>query len=105
MSRCLPCFPAVLAAADRQTKGKPHPFQPPACHTTPIPRTPRPTVSPPPPPLPLPCPAGESCGLVKNLALMTHVTTDEEEAPIARLALIMGVEPASLVNQAELREQ
>ena len=50
-------------------------------------------------------PAGESCGLVKNLALMTHVTTDEEEAPIARLALIMGVEPASLVNQAELREQ
>jgi DNA-directed RNA polymerase III subunit RPC2 len=42
---------------------------------------------------------------VKNLALMTHVTTDEEEAPIARLVLIMGVEPASLVNQAELREQ
>jgi DNA-directed RNA polymerase III subunit RPC2 len=42
---------------------------------------------------------------VKNLALMTHVTTDEEEAPIARLAYIMGVEPASLVNQAELQEQ
>ena len=42
---------------------------------------------------------------MKNLALMTHVTTDEEEAPIARLALIMGVELASLVNQAELREQ
>ena len=28
-------------------------------------------------------PEGESCGLVKNLALMTHVTTDEEEAPLA----------------------
>ena len=27
---------------------------------------------------------GESCGLVKNLALMTHVTTDDEEAPIVR---------------------
>lgn len=54
-----------------------------------------------------PCapPAGESCGLVKNLALMTHVTTDEEEGPIARLAHIMGVEPATLVNQSELREQ
>ena len=54
---------------------------------------------------PLPSPAGESCGLVKNLALMTHVTTDEEEAPIGRLAHILGVEPASLVNQGELRER
>lgn len=50
-------------------------------------------------------PPGESCGLVKNLALMTHVTTDEEEAPIARLAHILGVEPATLVNQGELRER
>lgn len=24
-------------------------------------------------------PEGEACGLVKNLALMTHVTTDDEE--------------------------
>lgn len=33
-----------------------------------------------------PCdtPEGESCGLVKNLALMTHVTTDELTAPFAR---------------------
>lgn len=29
---------------------------------------------------------GEACGLVKNLALMTHVTTDEEEEPLRRLA-------------------
>lgn len=42
---------------------------------------------------------------MKNLALMTHVTTDEEEGPIGRLACILGVEPASLVSQAELREQ
>lgn len=34
-----------------------------------------------------PCdtPEGEACGLVKNLALMTHVTTDEEEGPIISL--------------------
>lgn len=34
-----------------------------------------------------PCdtPEGESCGLVKNLALMTHVTTDEEEGPLISL--------------------
>lgn len=35
-------------------------------------------------------PEGESCGLVKNLALMTHVTTDEEEEPITRLAFMLG---------------
>ena len=34
-----------------------------------------------------PCdtPEGEACGLVKNLALMTHVTTDEEEGPLISL--------------------
>ena len=31
-------------------------------------------------------PEGESCGLVKNLALMTHVTTDDEEEPLRELA-------------------
>ncbi|KAG6627388.1 hypothetical protein CIPAW_15G124100 [Carya illinoinensis] len=36
-----------------------------------------------------PCdtPEGEACGMVKNLALMTHVTTDEEEGPLISLAL------------------
>lgn len=37
-------------------------------------------------------PEGEACGLVKNLALMTHITTDVEEKPIAHLAFILGVE-------------
>lgn len=46
-------------------------------------------------------PEGESCGLVKNLALMTHVTTDEEEAPLARLAYLLGTQPASLVSGFE----
>ncbi len=31
-------------------------------------------------------PEGEACGLVKNLALMTHITTDDEELPLARFA-------------------
>lgn len=35
-------------------------------------------------------PEGESCGLVKNLALMTHVTTDQEEEPIARVGVVEG---------------
>jgi DNA-directed RNA polymerase III subunit RPC2 len=48
-------------------------------------------------------PEGESCGLVKNLALMTHVTTDEEERPIAALAYQLGVEPAGTLAGAELR--
>ncbi|ORX71655.1 beta and beta-prime subunits of DNA dependent RNA-polymerase [Linderina pennispora] len=34
-------------------------------------------------------PEGELCGLVKNLALMTHITTDDEEEPIRRDAALM----------------
>ena len=49
-------------------------------------------------------PEGESCGLVKNLALMTHVTTDEEEGPIAALAHALGVSPATLVLGEELHD-
>jgi hypothetical protein len=50
-------------------------------------------------------PEGEACGLVKNLALMTHVTTDEEEGPIAQLAYTMGVEASTLVSGAELHDR
>ncbi|PHU06103.1 hypothetical protein BC332_26925 [Capsicum chinense] len=37
-----------------------------------------------------PCdtPEGEVCGLVENLALMTHVTTDEDERPIMSLRCV-----------------
>jgi DNA-directed RNA polymerase III subunit RPC2 len=38
-------------------------------------------------------PEGESCGLVKNFALLTHVTTDEEVEPIIRILYTLGVEP------------
>ncbi|GBG88963.1 hypothetical protein CBR_g48573, partial [Chara braunii] len=47
-------------------------------------------------------PEGEACGLVKNLALMTHVTTDDEEAPIASLAASLGVEDLNLLSGSEL---
>lgn len=41
-------------------------------------------------------PEGEACGLVKNLALMTHITTDDDEEPIAALAYSLGVEGAAV---------
>ncbi|XP_071901923.1 DNA-directed RNA polymerase III subunit 2-like isoform X1 [Coffea arabica] len=51
-----------------------------------------------------PCdtPEGEACGLVKNLALMTHVTTDEEEGPISSLCYSLGVEDLELLSGEEL---
>ena len=36
-------------------------------------------------------PEGEACGLVKNLALMTHITTDDEEQPL-KISFNLGVE-------------
>lgn len=47
-------------------------------------------------------PEGEACGLVKNLALMTHITTDDEEAPIKRLIFMLGAEDIATVAGAEL---
>ncbi len=47
-------------------------------------------------------PEGESCGLVKNLALMTHITTETEEEPIIRLAFNVGVEDVRLLSGEEL---
>ena len=47
-------------------------------------------------------PEGESCGLVKNLALMTHITTEVTEASIVRLAFNVGVEDIHLLSGEEL---
>ncbi|WVQ99768.1 hypothetical protein IAU59_006910 [Kwoniella sp. CBS 9459] len=47
-------------------------------------------------------PEGEACGLVKNLALMTHITTDVPEEPLVKLAFMLGVEDISLVTGNEL---
>ncbi|XP_075087031.1 DNA-directed RNA polymerase III subunit 2 [Nicotiana tabacum] len=51
-----------------------------------------------------PCdtPEGEACGLVKNLALMTHVTTDEDEHPIISLCYCLGVEDLEQLSAEEL---
>ena len=42
-------------------------------------------------------PEGEACGLVKNLALSTHVTTDDDEEPIRRLCFSLGVEDVHML--------
>ncbi|XP_048258371.1 DNA-directed RNA polymerase III subunit RPC2-like [Haliotis cracherodii] len=47
-------------------------------------------------------PEGEACGLVKNLALMTHITTDMDEAPLIRLAFNLGVEDVQLLSGEEM---
>nr|WCZ58372.1 RNA polymerase III subunit RPC2 [Paratrimastix eleionoma] len=46
-------------------------------------------------------PEGESCGLVKNLALLTHVTTDEDTSTIAKLAFNLGVEDVMMLSGGE----
>ena len=48
-----------------------------------------------------PCdtPEGESCGLIKNLALMTHITTDVDEEVIAKVCLSKcGVQDINLID-------
>jgi DNA-directed RNA polymerase III subunit RPC2 len=47
-------------------------------------------------------PEGESCGLVKNLALMTHITTDDEEGPVRKLVFILGAEDLASLSGLEL---
>lgn len=43
-------------------------------------------------------PEGEACGLVKNLALMTHITTEVDKNPVIRLAFNSGVEDIRLLG-------
>lgn len=43
-------------------------------------------------------PEGEACGLVKNLALMTHITTEVDKVPVIRLAFNSGVEDIRLLG-------
>jgi len=47
-------------------------------------------------------PEGEGCGLIKNLALMTHITTDSEDEPVRKIAYILGVEDINLLTGIEL---
>ena len=50
-------------------------------------------------------PEGEACGLVKNLALMTHITTNDEEAPVRKLIFVLGAESISPINGKETFEE
>ena len=43
-------------------------------------------------------PEGEACGLVKNLVLMTHITTDVDEEPLIWLVHSLGVEGECLIS-------
>ncbi|GAA6011488.1 hypothetical protein JCM10207_002636 [Rhodosporidiobolus poonsookiae] len=47
-------------------------------------------------------PEGEACGLVKNLALMTHITTDVEELPIWNICFLIGVEDINVLDGTEI---
>jgi DNA-directed RNA polymerase III subunit RPC2 len=52
-------------------------------------------------------PEGEACGLVKNLALMTHITTNVEEEPVKKwvFTLDAGVEPIRNFSGAEMHRE
>ncbi|OJD29090.1 dna-directed rna polymerase iii subunit rpc2 [Diplodia corticola] len=47
-------------------------------------------------------PEGEACGLVKNLALMTHITTEVPEDPVRRIVFILGAEDVQSASGTEL---
>ena len=47
-------------------------------------------------------PEGEACGLVKNLALLAHITTDEDTQPIERLCRDLGVEDVQRLSGHEI---
>eukprot|EP00055_Hartaetosiga_balthica_P008684 m.33093 g.33093 ORF g.33093 m.33093 type:complete len:1147 (-) comp6431_c1_seq1:218-3658(-) len=46
-------------------------------------------------------PEGETCGLVKNLALMSYVTMNMDDGPLIDLAFNLGVESLHSINGAE----
>jgi DNA-directed RNA polymerase III subunit RPC2 len=47
-------------------------------------------------------PEGEACGLVKNLALMTHITTEDDEAPVRWMVFTLGAEDVTSGSGAEV---
>ncbi|KAI4258168.1 MAG: hypothetical protein LQ352_001325 [Teloschistes flavicans] len=47
-------------------------------------------------------PEGEACGLVKNLALMTHITVDDDPAPVRKLVAALGAQDISAANGKDL---
>ncbi|KAJ3016627.1 DNA-directed RNA polymerase III core subunit ret1 [Thoreauomyces humboldtii] len=49
-------------------------------------------------------PEGEACGLIKNLALMTHITTDSDDTAMRRLSYHLGVEDVNVLSGGDLYE-
>ena len=47
-------------------------------------------------------PEGEACGLIKNLALMTHITTDSDDSKLADLAFALGTEDINFVCGSDM---
>lgn len=47
-------------------------------------------------------PEGEACGLVKNLSLLTHVTTDTDASALRSCVLDLGVEDAEALSGEEM---
>ena len=50
-------------------------------------------------------PEGEACGLVKNLALMTHITNDSEERELIKLAYNFGAEDCMALSGLEISDK
>ncbi|KAK4990740.1 DNA-directed RNA polymerase III complex subunit Rpc2 [Elasticomyces elasticus] len=50
-------------------------------------------------------PEGEACGLVKNLALMTHITTEDEEEPVKKMVFVLGAEDVETASGSEIYEK
>ncbi|EOB12317.1 DNA-directed RNA polymerase III subunit RPC2 [Nosema bombycis CQ1] len=50
-------------------------------------------------------PEGESCGLVKNLALLAEITTDSSLDPIKKILIQLGVIEANLVFGSEIHNE
>ncbi|RAL61619.1 hypothetical protein DID88_009656 [Monilinia fructigena] len=50
-------------------------------------------------------PEGEACGLVKNLALMTHITTYDDEEPVKNLIFVLGAEDIVSMSGKEIYEK
>ncbi|KAF2858486.1 beta and beta-prime subunits of DNA dependent RNA-polymerase [Piedraia hortae CBS 480.64] len=50
-------------------------------------------------------PEGEQCGLVKNLALMTHITTSDPEEPVLGFIFSIGAESISQFSGSDLYSQ
>lgn len=47
-------------------------------------------------------PEGEACGLVKNLALMTHITTADDEGPVKKMMYMLGAEDVTSASGTEI---